>query len=91
MSNKTVLICFNIILYARAILIILFLSIVSDPGDVLNQSVLKRIELPIVARDICLMRLKLAGSGNNFKLHDSFICAGGQIGKDTCEVSILYA
>ncbi|VVC37437.1 Serine proteases, trypsin family, serine active site,Peptidase S1, PA clan,Serine proteases, trypsin [Cinara cedri] len=49
------------------------------------QSILKRIELPIVPRDICQAQLRLDGNKPNFELHDSFICAGGEIGRDTCQ------
>lgn len=49
------------------------------------SQVLKTVELPIVPKDKCLTELRKAGVGHNYKLHDSFICAGGEPGVDTCE------
>lgn len=51
-------------------------------------NVLKNVELPIVPRDKCINALRTTRLGPKFILHDSFICAGGVIGKDTCRVSI---
>lgn len=47
--------------------------------------VMKRIELPIVSNDICELKLKNTTLGNEFVLHESTICAGGEIGPDTCK------
>ncbi|XP_025207828.1 phenoloxidase-activating factor 2 [Melanaphis sacchari] len=49
------------------------------------QVILKSIDLPIVPRDPCLDLLRKTRLGQNYKLHESFICAGGEIGKDTCQ------
>ncbi|KAJ8968757.1 hypothetical protein NQ314_002130 [Rhamnusium bicolor] len=49
------------------------------------QSILKKIELPIVSRDVCLRALQKARLGPFFNLHKSFICAGGEENKDTCK------
>lgn len=49
------------------------------------SSKLRTVELPIVPKNKCLTELKKAGMGQNFKLHDSIICAGGEIGVDTCQ------
>jgi len=49
------------------------------------QVFLKRVELPIVPRGPCLEALRKTRLGTHFKLHPSFICAGGQPGKDTCK------
>lgn len=51
----------------------------------MNQPILKRVDVPIVARDICEERLKNTTLGKSFFLADSFICAGGQSKKDTCQ------
>lgn len=50
------------------------------------QHVLKKIELPLVPRDICQNSLRKTRLGANFRLHDSFVCAGGEPGRDTCKV-----
>lgn len=50
-------------------------------------SILKKVELPIVAHDECQKSLKSTRLGPKFMLHDSFLCAGGERGKDTCKVS----
>lgn len=49
------------------------------------QRTLKKIDLPIVARHRCQMMLRRTRLGRFFRLHRSFICAGGEIGKDTCK------
>uniref|UniRef100_A0A1B6GUA2 Phenoloxidase-activating factor 2 n=1 Tax=Cuerna arida TaxID=1464854 RepID=A0A1B6GUA2_9HEMI len=49
------------------------------------QVILKKVELPIVRRDQCLESLRQTRLGRHFKLHESFICAGGIAGKDTCK------
>ncbi|XP_060869424.1 inactive CLIP domain-containing serine protease A8-like isoform X2 [Metopolophium dirhodum] len=48
-------------------------------------SILKKVELPIVPRNKCMDALRATRLGPKFVLHDSFICAGGQEGKDTCK------
>lgn len=49
------------------------------------QVILKKIELPIVSRDECLNSLRETRLGKHFILDKSFICAGGENGKDTCK------
>lgn len=53
------------------------------------QVILKKIDLPIVPRGKCVDLLKKTRLGPNYKLHESFICAGGEIGKDTCQVRMF--
>jgi len=48
------------------------------------QVVLKEIALPVVDQVTCQHKLRQTKLGHRFKLHDSFICAGGEEGKDTC-------
>lgn len=49
------------------------------------QPILKKMELPLVARKTCLKSLQTARLGPFFNLHVSFICAGGEANKDTCK------
>ncbi|KAJ8940410.1 hypothetical protein NQ318_009339 [Aromia moschata] len=49
------------------------------------QSILKKLELPLVSKDQCLSSLQQARLGPFFQLHESFICAGGEANKDTCK------
>jgi hypothetical protein len=49
------------------------------------QVVLKEINLPIVPNDQCQESLRTTRVGKKFRLHPSFICAGGVKGKDTCK------
>lgn len=49
------------------------------------QSTLKKVELPIVPSDVCQDKLRLTRLGKYFRLHQSFVCAGGELGRDTCE------
>merc|ERR1712033_24696 len=49
------------------------------------QVVLKEIDLPVVSNGVCQDKLRSTRLGQKFKLHDSFMCAGGIAGKDTCK------
>merc|ERR1712106_170949 len=49
------------------------------------QVVLKEIDLPVVSNSECQNKLRSTRLGQKYKLHDSFICAGGENGKDTCK------
>merc|ERR1712158_112847 len=49
------------------------------------QVVLKEIDLPVVGHDQCEVSLRTTRLGKRFQLDDSFICAGGVDGKDTCK------
>ncbi|KAJ8971755.1 hypothetical protein NQ314_000572, partial [Rhamnusium bicolor] len=49
------------------------------------QVILKKIDLPIVARNTCQEKLRQTRLGKFFELHRSFICAGGEPEKDTCK------
>merc|ERR1712055_899718 len=49
------------------------------------QVVLKEIDLPVVGHDQCEASLRTTRLGKRFQLDDSFICAGGADGKDTCK------
>merc|ERR1711892_799070 len=48
------------------------------------QVVLKEIDLPLVENEQCQDLLRKTKLGDKFKLDDSFLCAGGVNGKDTC-------
>lgn len=50
-------------------------------------NILKKVEVPVVPRDKCEQKLRRTRLGPKFILHDSFMCAGGEEGKDTCRVS----
>lgn len=49
------------------------------------QVILKKIELPTVPHDTCQANLKKTRLGRRFILHKSFMCAGGEEGRDTCK------
>lgn len=49
------------------------------------QTTLKKIELPIVPHNQCQNKFRKTILGKYFCLDNSFICAGGEIGKDTCQ------
>ncbi|CAH1730927.1 unnamed protein product [Aphis gossypii] len=49
------------------------------------QTVLKKVELSLVPNDLCQQQLRNTRLGNFFRLHDSFICAGGSKGVDVCK------
>nr|XP_011301093.1 PREDICTED: mucin-2-like [Fopius arisanus] len=48
------------------------------------QTILKKVDLPLVDRQECQSRLRATKLGQYFQLHKSFICAGGEASKDTC-------
>jgi kallikrein len=48
------------------------------------QPILKKIELPIVPFAKCQDSLRNTLLGKRFVLDNSFICAGGESGKDAC-------
>lgn len=49
------------------------------------QSELRKVEVPIVNRIDCQNRLRTSKLGPYFQLHSSFICAGGETNRDTCQ------
>ncbi|XP_014610475.1 PREDICTED: proclotting enzyme isoform X1 [Polistes canadensis] len=49
------------------------------------QVILKKVELPIVPHDTCQNILRNSRLGKYFVLDRTFICAGGEKGKDTCK------
>ena len=49
------------------------------------QAILKKVELPLMPRGACQRALRMTRLGRRFKLHESFLCAGGEKGRDTCK------
>jgi len=49
------------------------------------QHVLKEVELPILSHNQCENMLRRTRLGPSFILHEGFICAGGEEGKDACK------
>ncbi|KAL0808582.1 hypothetical protein ABMA28_013024 [Loxostege sticticalis] len=49
------------------------------------QVILKKVELPVVKHKTCQDKLRQTRLGRLFELHRSFMCAGGEAGKDTCK------
>lgn len=49
------------------------------------QAILKKIELPTVPHPKCQENLRKTRLGRRFILHESFMCAGGEPGKDSCK------
>lgn len=43
------------------------------------------MELPVVKHKTCQDKLRQTRLGRLFELHRSFMCAGGEAGKDTCK------
>lgn len=50
-----------------------------------QQAILKKFILPVMPRNQCQLNLRTTRLGHYFNLHESFICAGGEIGKDACK------
>ena len=58
-----------------------------EPVDLI-QNYMKRVKLDRIPNEECNDRIKASGKvANSFKLHESFICAGGEKGedKDVCK------
>lgn len=53
-------------------------------ADGVFQNVLKTIDLPFVEHGTCQSQLRTTRLGKYFKLDPSFLCAGGEAGKDSC-------
>ncbi|KAJ1526112.1 hypothetical protein ONE63_009275 [Megalurothrips usitatus] len=53
------------------------------------QVIMKKIELPIVPNPQCQELLRKTRLGAYFLLDASFICAGGEVGRDTCRVRTM--
>ena len=52
------------------------------------QPILREVDVPVVDEYECEERLRLTRLGGNFRLEkNSFMCAGGEFGKDACGVS----
>ncbi|KAJ6642234.1 Phenoloxidase-activating factor 2 [Pseudolycoriella hygida] len=49
------------------------------------QSILKKVDLPIVPNSLCQTMFRNTILGIYFKLDTTFICAGGEAGRDTCK------
>uniref|UniRef100_A0A0A9ZHC2 Tryptase beta-2 n=1 Tax=Lygus hesperus TaxID=30085 RepID=A0A0A9ZHC2_LYGHE len=48
------------------------------------QSILRKVQLPLMDRDTCESRLKDTRLGPKFRLPSGFVCAGGTVEGDTC-------
>ncbi|CAO1363174.1 unnamed protein product [Diamesa hyperborea] len=48
------------------------------------QEIMKKIDLPVIETHRCSRMFKKTRLGRNFELNESFICAGGEEGVDTC-------
>jgi plasma kallikrein len=49
-----------------------------------NQAISRKVDLQLIDHDKCQAALKLTRLGKNFVLDQSFMCAGGESGKDAC-------
>ncbi|XP_026757516.2 phenoloxidase-activating factor 2-like [Galleria mellonella] len=47
--------------------------------------ILKKVQVDMVPHTRCEAQLKKTRLGSKFRLHSSFVCAGGEEGKDTCQ------
>ena len=80
MSNKVAFVTSNSI--ALKTRINEMINILGDEG--LYQNILKQVELNMVDSKDCEKQLQTTRLGSGFKLKESFICAGGTEGVDTC-------
>lgn len=45
---------------------------------------LRKVQIPVKDKENCEQVLKTTRLGDAFTLHESFLCAGGEAGRDTC-------
>uniref|UniRef100_A0A1B6HKB4 Phenoloxidase-activating factor 2 n=1 Tax=Homalodisca liturata TaxID=320908 RepID=A0A1B6HKB4_9HEMI len=50
-----------------------------------HSAILKSVQLSLMPREECLQALRETRLGEFFRLHISFLCAGGEKGRDTCK------
>lgn len=50
------------------------------------QSILKEVDVPVLTQESCQTALRGTRLGQFFILDKSFMCAGGEAGKDACTV-----
>ncbi|XP_043064327.1 uncharacterized protein LOC122320264 isoform X2 [Drosophila ficusphila] len=55
-----------------------------DFGRYSNMNLMKKVEMPVVSNDVC-QRTMRDFYGDEFELHNSLMCAGGEEGKDSCQ------
>lgn len=48
------------------------------------QNILKKVDVPLISHEECEEKLRKTRLGTYFQLHESFLCAGGELGKDAC-------
>lgn len=49
------------------------------------QTIMKKVQLPVVSNADCQTSLRQTRLGKYFSLSPTFMCAGGEMGKDTCQ------
>jgi hypothetical protein len=49
------------------------------------QVILKQVQMSTVSHNACEAKFKTSRLGSRFELHNSFLCAGGSPGQDTCK------
>lgn len=55
------------------------------------QTILKQVDVPILQNSVCQSELAATRLGAGFVFDtSSFICAGGEVSKDACTVSVGY-
>ncbi|KAK9878965.1 hypothetical protein WA026_003784 [Henosepilachna vigintioctopunctata] len=50
-----------------------------------GEKILRKVQVTLMDKQKCQQQLQKSRLGQNFELHNSFICAGGEEGKDTCK------
>lgn len=51
-----------------------------------NPSILREVDVPVLSQENCQTALRNTRLGGSFVLDSSFMCAGGEAGKDACTV-----
>ncbi|XP_014477354.1 PREDICTED: uncharacterized protein LOC106745881 [Dinoponera quadriceps] len=49
------------------------------------QNILKEVDVPVIGNHVCEQQMRRTRLGTGFSLHQGFLCAGGEEGKDACK------
>jgi len=50
----------------------------------------QEVDVPVISNRQCEAQLQQTRLGYDFKLHNGFLCAGGEEGKDACKVRVPH-
>lgn len=64
----------------------LFVVDVIEPN--VKEPILRKVDLRLVPRKECMDRMRETKLGSEFRLHNNFLCGGGEIGNGLCTFKV---